>query len=146
MRKFILIYGMSFALIAAGSAAAQIPAQVQINKLPMPFRTPVQDSASAPPSDIDLRMARFFAGAALIRNTPLASDEDRARFYRELEVVCGVTGKDASAFLNQCRRNPDEWTRISNLTITLLTNLAITVPDAAPKTAVRKKGKLWAGQ
>jgi len=96
-------------------------------------------------------MARFIAGAALIRGAPLASDAEKARFYLELEAVCGVTGKEASAFLSRCRNNPAEWKKINDLTIPILTELLVTVPAAAPdaaqRKADRKKGRpLWAGQ
>jgi len=135
MWKIILICGMFAALIAPSAASAQGEAQVQ-------------DSVKAPPSDSDMRMARFFAGMALIRSAPLASDAERARFYRELEAVCGVTGEDASVFLERCRSNPAEWKRISDLTIPILTELSV-VSGAAPRprAADRKKGKLlWLGQ
>jgi len=143
MWKSILMCGMFLALIAASAASAQIPAQVQRQ-----VRTPIprQDSAPAQITDSDFRMARFFAGVALIRSAPLISDADRARRYRELEAVCGVTGKDASAFINRCRGNPAEWKRINDLTIPLLTELSATAPGAAPnavpRAANRKKGRL----
>jgi hypothetical protein len=138
---------MFFAL-AAASASAQIPAQVQVQR---PARAQVQDSAAAPITDGDLRMARFFAGLALIRSAPFAGDAERAGYYRELEAVCGVTGRDAADFLERCRSNPAAWKRVNDLTIPLLTELAAAVPSAAPpkaasRAADRKRGRLWAGQ
>ena len=149
MRKIILMCGMFFALIAASAASAQIPAQVQVQR---PLRAQVQDSAAAPVTDSDLRMARFFAGVALIRSAAFAGDSGAAaRYYLELEAVCGVTGKDASAFLERCRSNPAAWKRINDLTIPLLTELSAAIPEAPPpkaafRAADRKRGKLWAGQ
>ena len=147
MRKIILTCGMFLALIVA-SASAQIPAQVQVQR---PIRAHVQDSAVAPITDDDLRMARFFAGVALIRSAAFVDDSGAAaRYYRELEIVCGVTGKDASAFLERCRNNPAAWKRINDLTIPILTELSAALPSAPPpraasRAADRKRGKLWAG-
>jgi hypothetical protein len=148
MWKLILLRGMFFALIAVSAASAQIPAQVQVQR---PVRAQVQDSAAAPITDNELKMARFFAGVALIRSAAFVNDTGAARFYRELEAVCGVTGKDASAFLERCRSNPAAWKRINDLTIPLLTELSATIPEAPPpkaafRAADRKRGKLWAGQ
>jgi len=144
MWKIILICGMFFALIAASAVSAQIPAQVQ-RQTRTP--TPVHNSEPVQVTENDLRMARFFAGVALIRNAPSISDADMARSYRELEAVCGVTGKEALAFLKKCRGNPAEWKKINDLTIPLLTELSVMAPGGvapivSPWAANRKKGKL----
>ena len=48
----------------------------------------------------------------LIQSTDNITEQQKTRYFVQLQSVSGVTSKDAVAFVNKFRNKPDEWQKI----------------------------------
>jgi len=81
--------------------------------------------------------ARFFAGVFLLESRKDLSDSLKAARFRELESMAGVSALDARARLAALREKPEEWKRLYDRMLQIITEA-----QAGPKTLTPKKDTL----
>ena len=84
----------------------------------------------------------FFAGVTLLQQQRDLKPGEKARKFRELEAMTGITAEKANALLLHYRERPVEWQKIYNGMVKLLneTNLGLQKSDSL-RNAVADTGR-----
>ena len=88
----------------------------------------------ASPAPDSEREARFFAGVFLLESRKDLSDSLKAARFRELESMAGISTLNARARLAALREKPEEWKRLHDRMLQIITEA-----QAGPKTLTPKK-------
>jgi len=100
----------------------------------------VADVFAAPSS----KEAQFFSGIYLLQSLSGSSNAEKARKFRELELLTGIDVKKAEAFLSSYNAKPTEWRKLCDSMIPIITGAQgqISVPppqkDYSPLPGVRR--------
>ena len=67
--------------------------------------------------------AQFFSGVYLLQTSPGLSNAEKARKFRELEMLTGIDAKKAAMLLSSYGQRPVEWRKLCDSMIPMLSGI-----------------------